>query len=125
MSAGLVRIEAAVVELTNGALVTGPPKSASGVRWVSIPSILLSDVAEHLEQFTGTADDQLVFTGSNGAQLRRSNFTCQWRKTLEAAGMTGIHVDGLRHTGNTLAGEPGPACANSWTGWATAPGAPR
>jgi hypothetical protein len=30
--AHFVRIEVAVVELTNGALVTGPPKSASGVR---------------------------------------------------------------------------------------------
>ena len=57
MAAGLVRIEVAVVELTNGALVTGPPKSASGVRWVSIPLFLLPDVAEHLDQFTGTADD--------------------------------------------------------------------
>jgi len=107
MSAGLIRIEAAVVELTNGALVTGPPKSASGVRWVSIPPFLLPDVAEHLEQFTGTADDQLVFTGPKGAQLRRSNFTRQWSKALGAAGMTGIHVHDLRHTGNTLAGEAG------------------
>ena len=74
------RIEAAVVELTNGALVTGPPKSASGIRWVSIPPFLLPDVIEHLEQFTGTADDQLVFTGPKGAQLRRSNFSRQWRR---------------------------------------------
>jgi hypothetical protein len=86
MSAGLVRVEVAVVELTNGALVTGPPKSASGVRWVSIPPFLLPDVTEHLEQFTGTADDQLVFTGPKGAQLRRSNFTRQWREALEVAG---------------------------------------
>ncbi len=68
--------------LTDGALVTGPPKSASGVRWVSIPSFLLPDVIEHLEQFTGSADDQLIFTGPKGAQLRRSNFTRQWRKAL-------------------------------------------
>jgi integrase len=102
-TASLVRIEAAVVELTTGALVTGPPKSASGVRWVSIPPFLLPDVIEHLEQFTGSADDQLVFTGPKGAQLRRSNFTRQWRKALEAAEMTGIHFHDLRHTGNTLA----------------------
>jgi integrase len=107
LSAGLVRVEVSVVELTNGALVTGPPKSASGVRWVNIPPFLLADVAEHLEQFTGTADDQLVFTGPKGAQLRRSNFTRQWRKALEAAGLTGIHIHDLRHTGNTLAGDAG------------------
>jgi integrase len=107
VAACLVRVEAAVVELTNGALVTGPPKSASGVRWVSIPPFLLPDVIEHLEQFTGAADDQLVFTGPKGAQLRRSNFTRQWRKALAAAGMTGIHFHDLRHAGNTLAGEAG------------------
>jgi integrase len=106
-SASLVRIEASVVELVNGALVTGPPKSSSGVRWVSIPPFLLPDVIEHLEQFTGPAGDALVFTGPKGAQLRRSNFTRQWRKALEAAGMTGLHFHDLRHTGNTLAGEAG------------------
>lgn len=105
VSAGLVRVEVSVVELTNGALVTGPPKSTSGVRWVSIPPFLLPDVIEHLEQFTGTAGGQLVFTGPKGAQLRRSNFTRQWRKALEAAGLADIHFHDLRHTGNTLAGE--------------------
>jgi integrase len=124
-TAGLVRIEVAVVELTNGALVIGSPKSASGVRWVSIPSFLLPGVVDHLEQFTGTADDQLVFTGPKGAQLRRSNFSRQWRKALAVAGLVGIHFHDLRHTGNTPAGEAGVASANSWIGWATAPHAPR
>jgi integrase len=77
-----------------------------------MPPFLLPDVIEHLEQFTGTADDQLVFSGPKGAQLRRSNFTRQWRKALEAAGMTGIHFHDLRHAGNTLFAErrraPGP-----------------
>ena len=80
-----------MVELVNGALVAGAPKSASGLRWVSIPPFLLPDVVEHMEQFTGTAGDKLLFTGPKGAELRRSNFTRQWRKALEAAGLTGIH----------------------------------
>jgi integrase len=106
-TASLIRIEVAVVELTNGALVTGLPKSEAGVRWVSIPPFLLFDVIGHLEQFTGSAENCLVFTGPKGAQLRRSNFTRQWRKALEAAGMTGIHFHDLRHTGNTPADEAG------------------
>jgi integrase len=106
-SSGLVYVEVAVVELINGTIVTGPPKSESGVRWVSIPPFLLPDVIEHLDQFTGTATDKLVFTGPKGAQLRRSNFTRQWRKALETAKLTGIHFHDLRHTGNTLAGEAG------------------
>lgn len=77
------------------------------MRRVSIPPFLLPDVVEHLDQFTGTGGDKLVFTGPKGAQFRRSNFTRQWRKALEAAGLTGIHFHDLRHTGNTLAGEAG------------------
>jgi hypothetical protein len=83
------------------------PRLLAPVRWVSIPLFLLPDVAEHLEQFTSTADDQLIFTGPKGAQLRRSNVTRQWRKALEAARLTEIHFHDLRHTGNTLAGEAG------------------
>ncbi|WP_300614583.1 site-specific integrase [Trebonia sp.] len=106
-SVGLVRIEASVAELADGSLVTGPPKSLAGARWVSIPAYLLPDVVEHLDQFTGSADHSLIFCGPKGAQLRRSNFTRQWRKALEAAGLTGIHFHDLRHTGNMLAGEAG------------------
>ena len=42
-----------------------------------------------------------------GAQLRRSDFSRQWRKALVAADLTGIHVHDLRHTGNVQAGEAG------------------
>jgi integrase len=110
-TAGHIRIEVAVVELTNGALVTGPPKSEAGGRWVSIPPFLLPDVIEHLEQFTGSAENCLVFIGPKGAQQRRSNFTRQWRKAPEVAGMTGVDFHDLRHTGNTLAEVSGVAAA--------------
>ncbi len=49
----------------------------------------------------------LVFTGPQGAQLRRSNFTRQWKKATDAADLSGFHFHDLRHTGNTLAGEAG------------------
>ena len=95
------------------------------VRVRRLPSpFLLSDVVEHLEQFTGTADDQLVFTGPKGAQLRRGNFTRQWRKAQEAAGLAGIHVHDLRHTGNTLAGEAGASLRELMDRMATALRAP-
>ena len=74
-----------MVELTTGALVTGPPKSLAGIRWITMPPFLLADVAEHLDDFTGAAPESLVFTGPKGAQLRRSNFTRIWRAALDAA----------------------------------------
>jgi hypothetical protein len=41
------------------------------------------------------------------AVVRRSNFTRQWKKVTNAAGLSGFHFHDLRHTGNTLAGEAG------------------
>lgn len=104
---GAIRIEAAVVELVDGSLVTGPPKSPASRRIVSIPAFLLADVEAHLEQFTRPGDDSLVFTGPKGAPLRRGNFTRAWRKATTSAGLTGVHFHDLRHTGNTMAAEAG------------------
>jgi integrase len=127
MSAGLVRVEVAVVELTNGALVTGPPKSASGVRWVSIPPFLLPDVTDHLDQFTGTTDKPARLHRSQGYPA-----TAQQLHPSVAQGAGGGRND--RHSLSRPAAyrvtrwpvvRPGLACANSWTGWAIAPRAPR
>ena len=105
----VIAVRASVVELAKGPLVMGPPKSEAGKRNLSIPAFLLPDVAAHLEDFTAADPRALVFVGPKGAgaQLRRSNFTRQWKKATEAAGLTGFHFHDLRHTGNTLAGEEG------------------
>jgi integrase len=107
LASGTVRIQESVVELTDGSLVTGPPKSLAGRRGVSIPAALLPDVLSHLEDFTAAGEDALIFTGPKNAQLRRSNFSQAWRDATEAANLTGFHFHDLRHTGNTLAGAAG------------------
>lgn len=104
---GILIVRAGVVELKNGALVTGPPKSAAGNRTLTIPDFLLADVAEHLGTFTGPGPGALVFTGPKGAQLRRSNFSRQWNAATSKAGLSGVHFHDLRHTGNTLADDEG------------------
>ena len=96
-----------VVDLIDGSLVTGPPKSAAGKRTVALPPFLRADMAAHLDKFTAAGDDSLVFTGPKGTPLRRSNFTRTWRRAIEAAGLTGVHFHDLRHTGNHIAGTTG------------------
>jgi integrase len=104
---GTIRVAVSVVELTDGSLVTGPPKSAAGKRTVSLPPVLKADVASHLDKITAAGDESLVFTGPKGAPLRRSNFTPAWRHAIEASGLTGVHFHDLRHTGNHFAGVSG------------------
>lgn len=107
LAAGVLRIEASMAELTDGSLVTGPPKSAAGRRLVSIPAAILPDAAAHLQDYTLPGDDSLVFTGPKNAPMRRSNFTRTWSQVTTATGLTGYHFHDLRHTGNDLAASTG------------------
>jgi hypothetical protein len=52
---------------------------------------LLPDAIAHLEDFTAPTPRALVFTGPQGAQLRWSNFTRQWTKATDVAGLPGFH----------------------------------
>ena len=52
LTTGTLRVEASVVELVNGSLITGPPKSEAGRRIVTVPAFVLPDIAAHLDQYT-------------------------------------------------------------------------
>lgn len=107
LKARTVKIEASVLEMRTRKLVTGRPKSDAGARVVTLPEIIISDLAWHLQRFSEPEHDGLVFVGEKGAQLRRSNFTKVWAKALKDAELPQIHVHDLRHTGNTLAAMTG------------------
>jgi len=92
LSSGTLRVEVSVVELIDGSLVTGPPKSEAGKRTVTLPAFLLPEVVAHLEGFTGTEADSLVFVGPKNAPLRRGNFTRIWRQATESAVLPGFHI---------------------------------
>ncbi|GAA1366276.1 tyrosine-type recombinase/integrase [Catellatospora chokoriensis] len=106
-STGEVLIERTMGEMVNGQLVFGPPKSAAGVRVVTVPSAILSALTDHLAEFTAEGAEALVFVGPMGAAVRRSNFQEHWTKGTTAAGVMGLHFHDLRHTGNTWAAESG------------------
>lgn len=107
LEARTVRIEASVSEMKTGELITGRPKSDAGVRVVTLPEVIIGDLAWHLQRFSEQGPDGLVFVGEKGAQLRRSNFTKVWAKALAKSGLPKIHIHDLRHTGNTLAAATG------------------
>jgi integrase len=107
--AGTVRVQAAYVELSNGQMILGPPKSRAGLRTVSIPAKILPDVTAHLAKHTAPASDALVFTGLRGGPLRWSgwNKATGWPHVVASLGAEGLHFHDLRHTGNTLAADMG------------------
>lgn len=107
LAAQVLRVEASMAELTDGSLITGPPKSAAGKRLISIPASIRPDVAAHLDLYTCPGNDSLVLIGPKNAPLRRSNFTRTWRQVTLATGLTSFHFHDLRHTGNDLAAATG------------------
>jgi integrase len=107
LDARTVRVEAAVVELRDGSLVTGRPKTEAGIRRVAIPAEIVDDLRWHLQRFAEREPDGLVFVGEKGAPLRRSNFSRPWKKALAIIEVEGLHFHDLRHTGNSLAAMTG------------------
>ncbi|WBQ05778.1 tyrosine-type recombinase/integrase [Kribbella sp. CA-293567] len=105
---GVIRVRRTVVELPTGELRTGPPKSAAGRRTIFLDDFVLDDIRTHFAVYVESKSDAFVFSGSKGAQLRRSTFQRNWRRGLAAADLVGrVHFHDLRHTGNTWAAESG------------------
>ncbi|MFI7158631.1 tyrosine-type recombinase/integrase [Micromonospora chalcea] len=109
-----VTVRATLVEMSDGRMIFGPPKSAAGRRAVTIPAAIRPDLRRHLRDFTADDADALIFTGAKGAALRRSNFqkAAGWSASVAAAGLPGFHFHDLRHTGNTLAAGTGASLAD-------------
>lgn len=107
--AGTVWVRRQQVELDTGQVLIGPPKSRAGLRTVAIPAVILPAIRAHLDSTVGPQPDSLLFTGSRGGTLRRSNFrrAVKWSAAIAAVGVPGPHVHDLRHTGNQLAADTG------------------
>jgi integrase len=64
----LVRVEQAQVELNDGSVTSGPPKTDAGVRIVHLPDHAMGIVENHLAQHVDKGRDALLFTGVEGCR---------------------------------------------------------
>jgi len=85
--------------------VRGELKSKASKRVVTIPSLLIPELQEQLEQ---RASDEFVFTSLQGGPIRKSNFTRRfWKPAVAAAGFSDVVFHELRHTAASIAIEAG------------------
>lgn len=104
---GTVRVERTMHQLSDGSIIVGPPKTEAGRRWVAIPPHIVPELEDHLDAYVGTEAFSLVFTGEKGGPLRPHVLQKAWVKSRNAAGLEGLHLHDLRHSGNTWAAATG------------------
>ena len=107
LARGLVTVEAQRQQLAHGELIVGPPKSDAGRRTVALPPQALLAIRSHLDQWTGPAADDWVFTGAKGGPLRDAVWQHQWDIARRSVGVPDLHFHDLRHVSATLTAATG------------------
>ena len=109
---GVVHVRRGVVRV-EGQVVVGSPKSAAGVRDVTIPPHLLDALQRHLGAFVAPEPDALVFSSVNDpdVQVHPNTLYKQWYKARESAGRPDLRIHDLRHSGAVLAAQTGATLA--------------
>jgi integrase len=104
-----VRVLRSLAELRGGRLLTKDPKSAAGLRVITIPSAVVPELRSHVSWFSEAAPDGLVFVGPLGRRLLRRNFRRLSAEAVREVGLdpANVHFHDLRHTGNNLAAATG------------------
>ncbi|MEH3141182.1 MAG: tyrosine-type recombinase/integrase [Mycobacterium kyogaense] len=109
-SYGIVHVQRAVVRTDDGFKVT-TPKSEAGARDVEIPPHLLPVIKNHLEKFTGSSDDSLLFPAASGEHLAPATLYRHYYKARAAANRKDLRWHDLRHSGAVLAAATGASLA--------------
>jgi len=87
----------------NSKLTVAPVKTKAGERVVALPAFLAAELEGHLQRWAEPGPDGLIFPGSEGGPMRRSNFRRRvWAPTLRAAGLEGLRFHDLRHSAGTM-----------------------
>jgi len=105
---GVVHVRRQRVRLEAGSSIEDAPKSAAGLRSVSLPRPLVEELRAHLAHWVGPAEDDYAFCSPDGGPVERSNFRDRiWLPATRTAGLEGLRFHDLRHTAGTLAARTG------------------
>lgn len=102
LAAGTVRVERALPGRSTGA-TWALTKTASSARTVALPAFVVAELADHLDRFTGTDPEALVFATAAGRPINNGNLNSAFSRARASIGREDLTWHDLRHTGATLA----------------------
>ncbi|WP_245845342.1 tyrosine-type recombinase/integrase [Mycobacterium arosiense] len=105
----VLRIRRAVT-YRQGKFYEGVPKTAAGIRDVSVPPHLRPILKAHLKAHVERKPDALLFT-DDGTHIRDDQYRVHWMKARRAIGKPKLRVHDLRHVGAVLAAQSGATTA--------------
>jgi integrase len=106
----VLRVRRAVT-YRNGRFDVGEPKTAAGVRDVSIPPHIRPMLKAHLKTHVGRDGGSLLFGDGDGTHLREDKYRTHWVSARKAIGHPKLRVHDLRHVGAVLAAQSGATTA--------------
>ena len=106
LARGVLKVRRGVTWVRGQAIV-GDPKTAAGVRDVTIPPHLIEPLREHLKVHAGPGRTGLVFPAESGGHLSHGTFYKHWKVAREAAGRPDLRLHDARHTGAVMAAHAG------------------
>ena len=107
----LVRIEQAQVELNDGTVIFGLPKTDAGVRAVHLPDHALDTVQAHLAHHVSSEPNALLFIGRGGVPMRPRTLAAAFRAARGSCGLGHVRFHDLRHFALTMAATTGASTA--------------
>jgi integrase len=105
----VISVRRAVARVAGEQPIIGPPKSAAGVRDVSIPPHLMPEFQRHLADHVAIGARALLFPASRGSdrQMAPATLYRHFYRARQVAGRPDLRWHDLRHTGATLAAATG------------------
>jgi len=107
----IIRIEQSRTFTRDGKSLIKSPKTAAGRRSLSVPANVMEAIVEHLDRFTESDADALLFTSEVGTPVSANVLQRAWSRARLVVLRPDLHLHDLRHTGLTLAAATGATTA--------------
>jgi integrase len=98
-----VRVTEQLVQLDDGSFMRKEPKTAAGVRSITLSPFTVAVLAAHIDRFVKPGQDELVFPNGAGNPLSSSSFLTHHFSKARTASSVSCRFHDLRHTSVALA----------------------